>query len=363
MKKQKKIKTLVLATSRHTQGGISSVVATLEKSDLWRNYGCRWIPTHTDGSKAKKLSSMLKGLAQYIFQLPGTDIVHVHTSFPRSVMRKSLFIKLARLTGKKIIVHLHITPDTENALTVTHHNLYNRLFKHADQIIVLHHGAKNIIVDAFPEHEEKINVVYNPSPTTPEKSAPEVPVEKKTILYAGILAPPKGYEQLLRAFAKIAQRHPGWRLVMAGTGEVAKAREIAEELGIADRVDFPGWVAGENKHKLFMEAAIFCQPSFKEGFSMAIIEAWAYGLPVVATPVGGTMEAATEGETIITFKPGNIEELAVRLGELMADGDLQKKMGADSIKLINSTFNIKAIESRLKLIYDEALRPKGISAE
>ena len=88
---------LVLATSRHSHGGISSVVMAHERTRQWREHRCRWIPTHRSGSMLTKLAYLAAGMTQYLCFLPWCRIVHIHTSEPPSARRKWLFARLALL--------------------------------------------------------------------------------------------------------------------------------------------------------------------------------------------------------------------------------------------------------------------------
>ena len=100
-------KVLIIATSRKTRGGITSVVKAHQLGEQWRNFHCRWIETHIDKSAFLKLIFFLKGFIQYFFLLPFYDIVHIHTSEPPSALRKCIFMVYAKLWRKKIIVHFH----------------------------------------------------------------------------------------------------------------------------------------------------------------------------------------------------------------------------------------------------------------
>ena len=100
-------KVLVVATSRKTRGGITAVLKLYEQSQMWQQYHCSWIGTHRDGNNLRKLWYLAKGFAQYVVLLPFYDIVHIHFSLPPSEKRKNLFFKIAKLLGKKTVIHLH----------------------------------------------------------------------------------------------------------------------------------------------------------------------------------------------------------------------------------------------------------------
>jgi len=297
-------KVLVVATSRKTRGGITSVIKAHEQGEQWRKFHCRWIETHRDKGVSVKLFYLVKGFIQYVFFLPFYDIVHIHTSEPPSACRKLPFLLLAKLLRKKVIVHFHsFSPDT--TFRSKYKKVYEWLFSKADVLIVLSPTWERSVKETFPELNN-IKVVYNPCtaeilPTKYEK--------KKQILFAGTLNQRKGYADMIKAFATIARSYPDWQIVFAGNGEIEQGKSLATSLGISDQTIFLGWVNGEAKDRAFKEASIFCLPSYAEGFPMAVLDAWAYGLPVVTTPVGGMLDIAEDGKNILLFNAGDIDTL------------------------------------------------------
>lgn len=347
-------KILVLATSRFTHGGISSVVMAHEHTQTWSDCNCRWIATHRSGSKWRKISYLLQGLAEFIVRLPSADIVHIHTGEPPSPLRKLLFMRIARMMGKKTIIHVHADPST--TIQGSHHKVFKKIFDISDRIIVLSQKWIDELRDNHPEYSNKTRILYNPCPeikSEKTQSESDNALIRNYILFAGLLNANKGYEHLIRAFAKISSRHPDWHLVLAGSGEIDKARELSAELGVADKVELCGWISGDKKDLLFRNASVFCLPSFAEGFPMAVLEAWAYGLPVVATPVGGLPEVVEDGRDALLFPPGDVEKLASQLEKIISDEDLRKKIAASSTNLAKTTFNIKTVGARLAEIYAE----------
>lgn len=171
------------------------------------------------------------------------------------------------------------------------------------------------------------------------------------ILYAGTVNKRKGYADLIRAFAKIAEAFPDWRVVFAGNGEIELGKSLAKELGIENQIEFAGWVSGEDKDALFRNTSVFCLPSYAEGFPMAVLDAWAYGLPVITTPVGGIPDVAIDGENMLLFTPGDIDKLASNLRRLISDTDLRAKISAASSEFANGKFNITTINNKLGEIY------------
>lgn len=352
-------KAIVIATSRKTRGGITSVVKAHELGQQWSDFGCEWIETHRDGNLLVKFIWMLKGWCRFICKLPSCDLVHIHTSEPPSALRKSVFfMPLARLMHKKVIVHFHsFSPDT--TIRSRYGILYRYLFNKADRVIVLSEYWKREVEKEFPS--AKVNVIYNPCLTTVKNMAVgfadyngAVP-EQKTILYAGTVNRRKGYADLIKAFAKIASKHQDWQIVFAGNGDIKEGMALAESLGISSQTKWLGWVSGANKDRAFQEASVFCLPSYAEGFPMSVLDAWGYGLPVITTPVGGIPDIAIDGENMLLFSPGDTEALATCLKRIIDDEELRKNISRASVTLAKTVFNINTINKQLGNLYHQVL--------
>lgn len=342
-------KVLVLATSRKTRGGITSVVKAHEQGRHWRDYHCKWIATHRDGNFFVKLFYLLSGFFQFVVFLPFCKLVHVHFSESPSAIRKSLFIKIAKLLKKKVIVHFHaFSPET--TISGKNKKVYEYIFHTADIAIVLSEYWKKCVEEKY-HLGEKLRVVYNPCTTEIFQAQYS---KKKQILYAGTLNERKGYPDLIKAFSLIHDKYPEWKIVFAGNGEVGKATDIARSVNVQQQTVFLGWVNGEDKDRLFKESMIFCLPSYAEGFSMAVLDAWAYGLPVITTPVGGIPDVAEDGENMLLFTPGDVESLSMCLERLMIDDRLYNTLQKASVAL-SERFSMDEINNKIRGLYNELL--------
>lgn len=338
-------KVLVIATSRKTRGGITSVVKAHETGEQWKKYHCKWIQTHRDGNPIRKIWYLVTALLKYIALLPFCDIVHIHIATTQSAKRKVLFFYPAKWLGKKTIFHFH--PSNEKFLFEPYNQkLYRSLFSKADLILVLSEQWRRWIKEALGLTEH-IEVLYNPCPIVNHRTD----LRKKNILFAGTIIPRKGYADLIKGFAPIAPKHPDWKITFAGNGEIERAKEIAKEVHIENQVIFLGWVNGKEKEKAFQEASIYCLASYGEGFPMGVLDAWAYGIPCVVTPVGGLPDIITEGENALTFSLGDTETLAKQLERMITDDSLREKIEKESLNLSQTTFNINTINQQLDKIY------------
>lgn len=340
-------KVLIIATSRKTRGGITSVVKAHEQGEQWNEFNCKWVETHIDTGLFMGLLYLFKSYLQFLFYLPSANITHIHLSEPGSAMRKLLYFFPAHIFGKKTIVHFHaFSPDT--TINGSKQWVYRYIFSRANKVIVLSNTWKEAVYSAFKI--DNIEVVYNPCTTVINDKQYH---KQKQILYAGTINARKGYADMIRAFAKIANKHKEWKIVFAGNGEIEQGMTLAKELGIEEQCIFLGWVNGEQKDKAFKEASIFCLPSYAEGFPMAVLDAWSYGLPVITTPVGGIPDVAKNGENMFVFTPGDIDMLAEEMHKLICDDKLREKITKASIYFAENTFNINEINNQINDIYKE----------
>lgn len=346
MEKQK-VKVLVIATSRKTRGGITSVVKAYENSALWKEFHCKWIETHRDGSAVAKLSYLAKGIISFLANVSFYDIVHIHTSEPPSALRKVMFMAVSKLLGKKVIVHFH-SFSVNTTVKSKYQWVYRYLFDKADCVLVLSKYWQDEICGTFGFGRDKVKVLYNPCTT---EVSDNVYPKKKEILYAGTVNARKGYADMIKAFAKIAPEHRDWNIVFAGNGEIDKGRALAAQLEIENQTVFLGWVRGGDKDKAFKEASVFCLPSFAEGFPMGVLDAWAYGLPVITTPVGGIPDIAVDGKNCLLFNPGDSDKLAEQMEKIISSGKLRNDVAAQSSVLARGIFSVEEVTKKLREFY------------
>ena len=342
-------KVLVVATSSKTRGGITSVINSHKSTELWKNWNCIWIETHIDKSPTSKIWFFIKSILRFIILIQNASIVHIHLSGPRSTRRKQVFIKLSKFFKKKIIIHFHAFSE-KSSIDANHKKLYSKTFNSADFIIVLSKSWKQGLINDLGICKNRIKVIYNPCIS---RSKINLRNKKNFILYAGTLNERKNYKNLLKAFAQISKEFLDWKLVFAGNGELNEAKKLAENLSIQSQVEFKGWVVGSEKEKLFEESRIFCLPSYAEGFPMAVLDAWSYGLPVITTPVGGIPDVAIDNENVILFDPNDISELAYKIKKLILDINLQEKLKKASLAFAENEFSLQNIISNVEQSYLE----------
>lgn len=172
----------------------------------------------------------------------------------------------------------------------------------------------------------------------------------------------KGLRVSLRAFAKFAARHPESTFTIAGEGPLrSELGRIAADLGIADKVFFPGFISQTQLRELFYQSHIFLHPSElggdgnQEGVPNSMLEAMASGLPVFATEHGGIPEAIENGRSGILVKEGDGESLVNALLERTANPEGLGAIARHGAEAVREKFLQSAQTKTLEDYYLEAM--------
>lgn len=177
------------------------------------------------------------------------------------------------------------------------------------------------------------------------------------IVAVGNLRRVKGHDLLLRAAAQVLAAFPETRFSIAGAvlepEFAAELETLARELGIADRVSFAGAISDLPAY--LAGADLFVLPSRSEGFSNAILEAMASGLPVVATDVGGNAEAVQEGITGLVVPAENVAALGEAIVSLLADTGRARSLGDRGRARVIDTFSEEAVLRQMAEAFRELL--------
>ena len=188
------------------------------------------------------------------------------------------------------------------------------------------------------------------------------------VLFVGHLSQAKGYCDILKAIPFLAERF-NVRFQFIGADQAIErniffnqmtgeriAQEVPDEVyaeyiegrGLDAYVEFLGdRVFGAEKLRAFEQADVFILPSYSEGFSRAILEAMAAGLPAVVTRVGAAPDIIDDGVNAFIVDPGNVKQLEQRLEQLLQDGKLRSAMGAASRELCRQKFRAEIVAQQL----------------
>lgn len=219
------------------------------------------------------------------------DVIHAHdwTTFPAAMAIK-------KLTGKPLIVHVHITEFDKTGGEHADSKVYSiekAGMDAADIVITVSNLIKNRCMYQYYIPEKKLRVVYNAvtqaQPVPPQQF--QIKQSDKIVLFLGRVTLQKGPDYFLKAAKKVCDIDPNVKFIMAGTGDMlARMIECAAHLGIANRVIFPGFVNREQGDKLYRMADVFVMPSVSEPFGIVPLEAMSQGTPVIISKQSGVSE-------------------------------------------------------------------------
>ncbi len=200
-------------------------------------------------------------------------------------------------------------------------------YRSADACLAISEGVARGLVENYDVDRSCLQVIPNPVDLDALREGANEPppagLPGRFIVGVGRLDHQKGFDLLLEAFAKIEDPELG--LVLVGRGPERDALKAkAENLGLGDRVHFPGFV--EHPSAIVSRAELFCLSSRWEGFGHVIVEAMAVGCPVVVTDCEfGPAEIVESGESGLLVPPEDVDALAEALARLLANrGEAQR---------------------------------------
>lgn len=245
------------------------------------------------------------------------------------------------------------------------------VYTECDRVIALTRRERDDLVSLYGVPREKIVVIppgvdvrrFRPSGDK-GRSRGKVgfPLDRPVVFSLGRLDERKGFDLLFRAAAEVIQGSPGLRplfVLSAGTGHPNERRErerlegLLEELGIGEWVRWLG-VIPEHELPAYYEAAdLFVLPSRYEPFGIALLEAMACGVPVVATVHGGPSEIIEPGEEGILVDPTDTRSLARAIVELLGDPGRREEMGRKARERVVAEFSWEMVARKVRKLYSE----------
>jgi glycosyltransferase involved in cell wall biosynthesis len=200
----------------------------------------------------------------------------------------------------------------------------------------------------FPDRMHVVNHFVDLT-DTPVKQVPGGPV-----VYAGRLSAEKGVDLLIEAVGRMGREG---RLAIAGDGPQRPALESLAAERAPGRVRFYGRLPRAALHALVREGSVVAVPSrWFENQPMTVLEAFACGVPVVASSLGGLPELVQSEADGLVMPPNDVDALADALTAMLADPDAALRMGASGRRKIEQAFTPDLHLSRLQQVYDAAAR-------
>jgi glycosyltransferase involved in cell wall biosynthesis len=320
--------------------------------------GLRSSKIHVGFISRRMTASAVRMTTEQLRRLPGLwrEYQGLLADFTPDVIVHTNHHHLALLSGRAgtipQIFHMH----DGVAQTLFHRILFRVLCSRVDRVIAVSRHIREAMISAGVS-ASKITVVPNglePPPRRadrPDDSSQDEPV----IGMASQIAPWKGHETLLDALALLKRGRTSFRCVIFGkgdTGYTERLKRRADELGLADRIEWKGFVTDQNEIYAGMDICVV--PTLTdEPFGLAALEPALRGIPVVASRRGGLPEVVVHEQTGLLFEAAKADELAASLRRLLFQPDLRRMLGSHAQQRTRDYFTAdRMARSFAEVLYD-----------
>jgi glycosyltransferase involved in cell wall biosynthesis len=288
------------------------------------------------------------------------DLVHLNPSLgKKALLRDGLLVKMAKARGCKVLVFIHGWDEgCEAVLREKYMRIFQRVYFQADAFVVLASEFREKLLamacdkPIFIETTTLGDEIFTRNDTKPRLPA-DAPFN---ILYLSRIEREKGVYEALDAFHIVKAKHPHVTMTVAGDGaELSRARQYVTKERIQD-ITFTGYITGEEKQRTFSEAQVYLFPTwYGEGMPISVLEAMAYGLPVITRPVGGLKDFFNDGKMGFITESRDPHRFVELLEAVMLNPDLWSSISAFNRRYAEEHFSAGKVAARIKRIYAEIL--------
>ncbi len=305
---------------------------------------------------ARELLSAFAAALHFASQLSPRDARHVHAHFASYPATVGLMLMEICGCGYSISCHAQ---DIFGTGTV----LLSRKCREADFVTVCtRHGMERLQRNHSLILADKLHLVRHGVDVARMVQESHVDYPLPMILSAGRLVEKKGFPLLLQAAALLNGRGLPFELIIAGEGPMRDELErLAGGLGLRDRVVFAGHLTQEQLTHVYRRADAFCLASTvakdgdRDGLPNVILEAMAFGVPVVASNLSAIPEAVIDEETGLLAAPGSPQDLAAQLERALDDRELRARLIANARRLVQDEFDLRKNTVQLGRLFAQNL--------
>jgi glycosyltransferase involved in cell wall biosynthesis len=271
------------------------------------------------------------------------DIVHFHTKRAHAL---ALWLPKCRGAPRYLVTRRMDYAEPNNWYT---HLLYNR---RVDGVVAISRRIAQLLAEAGVE-QSRIRLIHSGIDLRRHQNGPRAPASftnSPVIGMAAVLEQRKGHRYLLQAASSL-KKH-GFRLKyrIAGDGSLRRdLHQLTATLGLQEDVEFLGFVS--DMSRFFSTIDIFVLPSLSEGLGLTVLEAMAAGKPVVASRVGGVVDAVIDSMTGFLIAPKDVDGIAVAIRKLVQDQTLAEAMGKRGAERVRENFTIEQMAEKNEAYY------------
>ena len=290
------------------------------------------------------------------------DVVHLNPSLnTKSVLRDGVFLAILKLVRCRCVFISFQGWDTKLEQRIFGHrwtrSLFCWLFGGAARIAVQSKKFKHALasVGCDPRLIVVMPTMFDGDTIDAARKKRPADAPRRSILFLARFARDKGVYELVEAFARIAGDFPDIEFVMAGDGEeIDGVKQRVAELGLADRVRFPGYVRDLDKANLLLDARVYVLPtSHQEGLPNSILEAMGAGAVIITSRTGGIAEFVHAPDNGILLDKISPDSIADALFRIIDDASYIAEVSANNQTIARRQFEANVVTQRLESLYRE----------
>ncbi|QKT02463.1 glycosyltransferase family 4 protein [Ectothiorhodospiraceae bacterium 2226] len=334
-----------------TPGGIAAVYALYRRGGLSNRVSLRYRWSQLEGRLPLRLAVAVAAALRIGFDMLfwRPDVVHLMVAANGSFFRKSVYLWMARLLGRRTLFHMHASSFQEFYAGLPRWARgYVRATLARTEVIALSPSWGRFYAE-LRGTRRGVHVLGNPV-AIPPLAADDVQASEVQLVFLGRVGERKGAWDLIGALAQL-RAVPGWRAYIAGDGDLDKARALVREHGLEERVEICGWIDREGVERLLGKPSIVVLPSYREGLPVALLQGMAHGHPVVSTHAGGIPDLVEHGRSGYLVAPGAVAELAAALRRLIGDAPRRARMGAYNRRRVERAYALPLVVDDLVALY------------
>lgn len=332
-------------------GGVSQVVRLWQSGGYYDEFSIKYFSSVSQDNH--KVYTLLKNLFCFTLKcFVKCRFVYVHTSSYNSFYRKSLFICLAYLFNKKLVIHIHPAFFSQflGSLSGIKRQIAMLIFSKAKGIIVLTPELKKNISALFPD--KQIFVLNNPVDIEGMANGSNIQRQSSHILYLGWYVKHKGVYDLVDAIGILRNKNIDVTADFYGTKEGDDLRKYVQERNLSDFVHINGWIGLNEKLNALYSCTMLVLPSHTEGVPNVILEAMATKTPIISTHVGGLKDVLRDRENAIIAESKNAEDLSDKICVILRDRTLSEKISKSAYEEACDNHSLPVIKEHFRLILD-----------
>lgn len=354
-----RIKILINTPNINKCGGVADYFSSLKNKfsfDIKYNY---------IGGKSKSHFFVLNQIKDYfkfiilLFKFK-PDLVHLNPSLDKkAVIRDGLYLLIASIFKKKTIVFWRgWDKNFEKLIKDKHKHLFKFIFSKANSHIVLANEFKSKLIEWGISKPIYLETTKVDDDLLKYFSIKNKKYTEINILFLTRIEKYKGIYETIETYSILKKRNENVNLIIAGDGSELKNVKQYVKINNLKDVSFLGFVKNKEKTQSFSISDIYIFPSYSEGMPASVIEAMAFGLPIITRPVGGLKDFFENGKMGYITESKDPKVFAELIEKLITDKEKMKKIGKYNHEYAKNRFLASKVAKRLENIYETMYHEK-----